>query len=81
VPVTAIRNALLASWPPAQVSDPVVLHGDYWPGNVLWRDGRLVGVIDWEEAVRSRCGMRIKLSTAATRVVRLSPGRARAESR
>jgi aminoglycoside phosphotransferase (APT) family kinase protein len=27
-----------------------VLHGDYWPGNVLWRDGRLVGVIGWEEA-------------------------------
>ena len=28
----------------------VVLHGDYWPGNVLWRDGRLVAVIDWEDA-------------------------------
>jgi len=50
VPVTAIRDALRAGWPPPQVSEPVVLHGDYWPGNVLWRDGRLVGVIDWEEA-------------------------------
>jgi aminoglycoside phosphotransferase (APT) family kinase protein len=29
----------------------VVLHGDYWPGNVLWRDGRLASVIDWEDAV------------------------------
>ena len=28
----------------------VVLHGDYWPGNVLWQDGRLVAVIDWEDA-------------------------------
>jgi aminoglycoside phosphotransferase (APT) family kinase protein len=27
-----------------------VIHGDYWPGNVLWRDGRLVAVIDWEDA-------------------------------
>jgi aminoglycoside phosphotransferase (APT) family kinase protein len=27
-----------------------VLHGDYWPGNVLWRDGRLVAVLDWEDA-------------------------------
>jgi aminoglycoside/choline kinase family phosphotransferase len=27
-----------------------VLHGDFWPGNTLWRDGRLVGVIDWEDA-------------------------------
>ena len=50
VPETAIRKALQASWPPPQVSEPVVLHGDYWPGNVLWRGARLVGVIDWEEA-------------------------------
>lgn len=27
-----------------------LIHGDYWPGNTLWRNGRLVGVIDWEEA-------------------------------
>jgi len=49
VPETAIRKVLQANWPPPQVSEPVVLHGDYWPGNVLWRDGRLV-VVDWEEA-------------------------------
>ena len=29
---------------------PVVLHGDYWPGNVLWQDGHLAAVIDWEDA-------------------------------
>ncbi len=28
----------------------VVLHGDYWPGNVLWQGGRLAAVIDWEDA-------------------------------
>lgn len=28
----------------------VLLHGDFWPGNVLWRDGKLVAVIDWEDA-------------------------------
>ncbi len=27
---------------------PVLLHGDFWPGNTLWRDGALVAVIDWE---------------------------------
>ena len=27
-----------------------VLHGDYWPGNVLWSDGKLEAVIDWEDA-------------------------------
>ena len=29
---------------------PAITHGDYWPGNLLWRDGRLVAVIDWEDA-------------------------------
>jgi len=27
-----------------------LLHGDLWPGNLLVRDGRLVGLIDWEDA-------------------------------
>jgi aminoglycoside phosphotransferase (APT) family kinase protein len=29
---------------------PVLLHGDFWPGNTLWKDGRLVAVLDWEDA-------------------------------
>lgn len=28
---------------------PVLLHGDLWPGNVLWDGGRVVGLIDWED--------------------------------
>jgi aminoglycoside phosphotransferase (APT) family kinase protein len=24
--------------------------GDFWPGNLLWKDGQLVAVIDWEDA-------------------------------
>jgi aminoglycoside phosphotransferase (APT) family kinase protein len=39
----ALRHA-----PPA--NPPALLHGDYWPGNVLWRGGALVAVIDWEDA-------------------------------
>ena len=27
-----------------------VLHGDFWPGNIIWRDGRIAAVIDWEDA-------------------------------
>ncbi len=27
-----------------------LLHGDFWPGNVLWQAGRLVAVLDWEDA-------------------------------
>lgn len=31
-------------------NDATLLHGDYWPGNVLWRNGQVVAVIDWEDA-------------------------------
>jgi aminoglycoside phosphotransferase (APT) family kinase protein len=46
----AIRAALGRIWPPPQLNQPVVVHGDYWPGNVLWRHDRLAGVLDWEDA-------------------------------
>lgn len=29
---------------------PKLLHGDYWPGNLLWRNGSIASVIDWEDA-------------------------------
>jgi len=45
-----IRDALEAARPLPQRNRPMLLHGDYWPGNILWRDGKLVGVIDWEDA-------------------------------
>jgi aminoglycoside phosphotransferase (APT) family kinase protein len=45
-----IRDALEAAWPSSQVNGSVLLHGDYWPGNILWNDGRLVAVVDWEDA-------------------------------
>jgi aminoglycoside phosphotransferase (APT) family kinase protein len=46
-----IRAALAANWPPPQRNQAVLLHGDYWPGNTLWRDSTLVAVIDWDHAV------------------------------
>ena len=45
-----IRDALEAAWPFPQRNTSVLLHGDFWPGNILWQDGQLVGVIDWEDA-------------------------------
>ncbi|HWL41631.1 MAG TPA: phosphotransferase [Ilumatobacter sp.] len=27
-----------------------IVHGDYWPENVLWRDGAIAALIDWEDA-------------------------------
>jgi aminoglycoside phosphotransferase (APT) family kinase protein len=30
--------------------EPVFLHHDVWPGNLLWIGDRCVGLIDWKEA-------------------------------
>lgn len=45
-----IRNRLETCWPLPQTNPTVLLHGDFWPGNLLWREGRLAAVIDWEDA-------------------------------
>jgi len=52
-----IAERLQAVWPtviePVEIqgaNQPTLLHGDFWPGNVLWRDGQLMAVIDWEDA-------------------------------
>jgi aminoglycoside phosphotransferase (APT) family kinase protein len=45
-----IRDALEAVWPLARLNGAVLLHGDYWPGNLVWRAGRLAAVVDWEDA-------------------------------
>ncbi|WP_372637966.1 phosphotransferase family protein [Cohnella sp.] len=45
-----IRDTLERAWPPAQSNRTALLHGDFWPGNVLWNGSRLAAVIDWEDA-------------------------------
>ena len=45
-----IRDVLEAVGPLSQQNTAVLLHGDFWPGNILWKDGRLIAVIDWEDA-------------------------------
>jgi aminoglycoside phosphotransferase (APT) family kinase protein len=45
-----IRKTLASRWPLPQRNAPVLLHGDYWPGNILWQASKLVAVIDWEDA-------------------------------
>jgi aminoglycoside phosphotransferase (APT) family kinase protein len=47
-----IRAALEKVWPLPPANLPGLLHGDYWPGNILWQDGRLAVVLDWEDAKR-----------------------------
>ncbi len=38
-------------WPPGAPGALRLLHGDFWTGNVLWKDGGLAAVIDWEDAM------------------------------
>jgi aminoglycoside phosphotransferase (APT) family kinase protein len=45
-----IRDALEAVFPLPQRNKTVLLHGDFWPGNLLWKNNKLVAIIDWEDA-------------------------------
>lgn len=45
-----IRDVLEAAWPFPRRHPSILLHGDFWPGNALWKDERLVAMIDWEDA-------------------------------
>lgn len=45
-----IRPALRAALPRLLANPPVLLHGDFWLGNLLWADAQLTGIIDWEDA-------------------------------
>lgn len=49
-PAARLRASLLTAWPLRRRNPPDLLHGDFWRGNLLWRDEQLVGVIDWEDA-------------------------------
>lgn len=43
-------------WSQLVASPEVLTHGDYWSGNVVWRDGRLTGIVDWSGGSRGPRG-------------------------
>lgn len=45
-----LRRVVSSLWPWPQLNPDALLHGDYWPGNLLFDHGKLAAVIDWEEA-------------------------------
>lgn len=45
-----------ARWSQVVASPEVLTHGDYWSGNVVWRDGRLTGIVDWSGGSRDPRG-------------------------
>jgi len=34
----------------AYTGSPRLLHGDFWPNNVLWQDGAIAAILDWEDS-------------------------------
>ncbi|NRR21232.1 phosphotransferase family protein [Brevibacillus sp. MS2.2] len=45
-----IREVLESVWPLPQANAVSLLHGDFWPGNTMWKEEKLAAVIDWEDA-------------------------------
>jgi aminoglycoside phosphotransferase (APT) family kinase protein len=43
-----ILRAAVATWKTVSNEDSLI-HGDFWPGNVLWKDNQIAAVIDWED--------------------------------
>jgi Ser/Thr protein kinase RdoA (MazF antagonist) len=44
-------------WSQITASPEVLTHGDYWSGNVVWRDRKLTGIVDWSAASRGPRGI------------------------
>jgi aminoglycoside phosphotransferase (APT) family kinase protein len=46
------RRAFEIAQRPVPPFTPVLCHRDFHPGNVLWQDGRVTGVVDWTSTCR-----------------------------
>jgi aminoglycoside phosphotransferase (APT) family kinase protein len=44
------HQTLARVWPITNRNPTCLLHGDFWPGNLLWHDGQLQAIVDWEDA-------------------------------
>lgn len=45
-----IHQELASPRPRARTNGQALLHGDFWPDNILWRDHQIAAVIDWKDA-------------------------------
>jgi aminoglycoside phosphotransferase (APT) family kinase protein len=51
-----VATRIRSDWSQITASPEVLTHSDYWSGNVVWRDGVLVGIVDWSGASRGPRG-------------------------
>lgn len=48
----------ITAYLPQQISvEPSLVHIDYWSGNILWHEGVISAVLDWEEAAQGDPGI------------------------
>ena len=46
----ALRGHLRSLTDTGYAESPKLLHGDFWPENLLWHNGTVAAVLDWEDA-------------------------------
>jgi aminoglycoside phosphotransferase (APT) family kinase protein len=51
-----LATEVRSRWSRVVRSPEVLTHCDYWSGNVVWRDGRLTGIVDWSGGSRGPRG-------------------------
>ena len=44
-------------WPEIIALPELLTHGDYWSGNVVWRDEEITGIVDWSGGARGPRGL------------------------
>ena len=50
-------QAMLEYLPNLITVEPALVHIDYWSGNILWDQGAISAVVDWEEAAQGDPGI------------------------
>jgi aminoglycoside phosphotransferase (APT) family kinase protein len=51
-----LAGKVRSRWAHLAAAPEVLTHCDYWSGNVVWRDGRLTGIVDWPGGARGPRG-------------------------
>ena len=51
-----LATRIRSGWRQITASPEVLSHSDYWSGNVVWRDGKLTGIVDWAGGARGPRG-------------------------
>jgi aminoglycoside phosphotransferase (APT) family kinase protein len=47
---TTVWRAVRELRPHIEPAPQVLIHLDYWSGNILWNEGQIAAIVDWEEA-------------------------------